>query len=382
MAELTESEFVGLLYDTALGRVTWNRVVEALGELLECSSVYLDDPQHPSSEIAGAYRIPSRFVELYRAEFFKQDPWIEGVSRLGIYNKTLRGSDVVDLAAFDRSSFYNDFLRHETDAYHLAGALLGLPGGRSLIVGCHRPRALEPLPDVTLTQLDRLLPHISRAAEVHRNLLTAHDTLDHMPLGTIQLNRDARLLHANAAAERILKSEDGLEIANGQIRAVGRTDDLTLQRLIAGAIEVSRGEISRGEVSRGHALRNGGGHMRVGRKSEKTPYSVLVSPVGLDRIVLSPASPAALLFVSDPAAEGVVQANDLRTLFDLSPAEAQLVASLAEGKTLRDIADLNGVSINTVRTLLQRAAAKTDTTSQRDLVRLALGSPRRRADRA
>ena len=377
MAELTESEFVGLLYDTALGRVTWNRVVEALGELLECSSVYLDDPQHPSSEIAGAYRIPSRFVELYRAEFFKQDPWIEGVSRLGIYNKTLRGSDVVDLAAFDRSSFYNDFLRHETDAYHLAGALLGLPGGRSLIVGCHRPRALEPLPDVTLTQLDRLLPHISRAAEVHRNLLTAHDTLDHMPLGTIQLNGDARLLHANAAAERILKSEDGLEIANGQIRAVGRTDDLTLQRLISGAIEVSRGE-----VSRGRAPRDGGGYLRIGRKSEKTPYSVLVSPVGLDRIVLSPASPAAFLFVSDPAAEGVVQPNDLRALFDLSPAEAQLVAGLAEGKSLRDIAGLNGVSINTVRTLLQRAAAKTDTSSQRDLLRLALASPRQRTDRA
>ena len=365
MAELTEGEFVGLLYDTALGRVTWSKVVEALGALLDCGSVYLGDPQQISSEIAGTYGIPQRFLDLYREEFFKHDLWAMGAARQGIYNRTQRGSDLVDQSVFERSAFYNDFLRRENDAYHLAGALLGLPGGRSLIVGCHRPRALEAFPDQALAQLDRLLPHISRAAEVHQSLLIAHDTLDHMPLGTIQLSRDARLLHANAAAERILKSEDGLEIANGQIRAVGRTDDLALQRLIAGTIEVSRG----------HALRDSGGYLRIGRKSEMTPYSVLVAPVGLDRIVLSPASPAALLFVSDPAAEGVVQANDLRALFDLSPAEAQLVVGLAEGKSLRDIADLNGVSISTVRTLLQRAAAKTDTSSQRDLVRLALGSP-------
>jgi PAS domain-containing protein len=363
MAELTEGEFVGLLYDTALGRVTWNSVVEALGELLDCSSVYLGDPHRVSAEIAGTYRIPPRFLDLYRREFSKQDLWVAGASRLGVYNKSLRGTDLVDEVEFERSSFYNDFLRREIDAYHLAGAYLGLPGGRPLIVGCHRPRALAAFSDEALTRLDRLLPHISRAAEVHQSLLTAHDTLDHMPLGTIQLGHDARLLHANEAAERILKSEDGLEIANGQIRAVGRNDDLALQRLIAGAIEVSRGD-----VSRGHALGDGGGYLRIGRKSEKTAYSVLVSPVGLDRIVLSPASPAALLFVSDPAAEGLVRANDLRGLFGLSPAEAHLVAGR--------------VSINTVRTLLQRAAAKTDTSSQRDLVRLALGSPRQRTDRA
>lgn len=367
MAELTESEFVGLLYDTALGRTTWSRVVEALAQLLECSSVYLGDSQQASSETAATHGIPSRFVELYRTEFYKHDPWVTGASRQGIYNKVQRGSDLVDQAVFERTAFYNDFLRHETDAYHLAGALLGLPHGRSIVLGCHRPKMLEAFSNEAVTRLDRLLPHISRAVEVQQSLLVARDTLDHMPLGTIQLSGDARLLHANGAAERILKSEDGLEIANGHVRAVGRNDDQALQRLIAGAIETSRGRTPG----------DGGGFVRIGRRSEKIPYSVLVSPMGLDRIVLSPSSPAALLLVSDPAADGVVRASDLRELFDLSPAEAQLVVGLTEGKSLRDIADLNSVSINTVRTLLQRAAAKTDTNSQRDLLRLVLGSPRK-----
>lgn len=367
MTELTESELVGLLYDAALGRTTWSKVVEALGQLLDCSSVYIGDPQHVSSDIAAAHRIPARFLELYRTEFYKHDPWAAGAARLGVYNKAQRGSDLVDDLVFERSIFYNDFLRDQNDAYHLAGALVGRPHGRSLIVGCHRPKALEAFSDEALAQLDRLLPHISRAADLHQSLLIAHDTLDQMPLGAIQLNHEARLLHANEAARHILKSEDGLEIANSHIRAASRNDDQALQRLIAGAIEISNG----------YAARDGGGFIRISRKSGKIPYSVLVSPVGLDRIVLSSSSPAALLFVSDPAAEGVVRPNDLRELFDLSPAEAQLVVGLTEGKSLRDIADLNGVSISTVRTLLQRAAAKTETNSQRDLLRLVLGSPRK-----
>lgn len=367
MAEVTESEFVGLLYDAALGRTTWSKIAEALSQLLDCSSVFLGDPQQVSSEITATHRISPRFVELYQKEFFKHDPWTAGVARLRIHNEAHRGTDIVDRATFERSSFYNDFLCHEIDSYHLAGALLGQPHGRSLIVSCHRPKTLEAFSDEALAQLDRLLPHISRAAEIHQNLLIVHDTLDQMPLGTIQLNRDARLLHANEAAQHILKGEDGLEIANGHIHAANRNDDQALQRLIAGAIEISRS----------YAHRDGGGFIRISRKSEKTPYSLLVSPVGLDRIVLSSSSPAALLLVSDPASGGVVRPNDLRELFDLSPAEAQLVVGLTEGKSLRDIAELNGVSISTVRTLLQRAAAKTETNSQRDLLRLVLGSPRK-----
>ncbi len=81
MTELTESEFVGLLYDAALSRTTWTSVAEALSQLLDCSSAFVGDPQQVSSEIAGTHRIPPRFMDQYRAEFFKHDPWVMGVSR-------------------------------------------------------------------------------------------------------------------------------------------------------------------------------------------------------------------------------------------------------------------------------------------------------------
>ena len=376
MTDRTEAEFVGLLYDAALGRASWTNVVETLSKLLGgiSASLFACDPNRGTSEMMGMHGISDRFITRYGAEFFKYDLWAMGAARKGVYNRAQRGSDVVEDAILSRSLFYNEFMRLESDAFHLAGAILTQEDGRALIVGCHRSRKLEPFSDSSMARLNRLLPHISRAAEVSQRLLmvnSSQSTLDHVSLGTIQLSLKRRILHSNFAAEIILRSADGLEMANGGIRAVNRKDDAELQRLIASAAETSQARTGRG---------TGGGFIRISRRSGKAPYSVLVSPLGLDRVSFNSSSPAALLLISDPAAEGIVRAEDLRELFAFSPAEARLVVGLVEGKSLRDIAAANGISFATVRTLLLRATAKTDTHSQQELLRLVLSAPSKKVE--
>ena len=68
-------------------------------------------------------------------------------------------------------------------------------------------------------------------------------------------------------------------------------------------------------------------------------------------------------------------AEDVADIVDLSASEAQLAAALTAGRTLADHADETGTSINTVRWMLKQVFAKTQTNSQRDLVRLVLRSP-------
>ena len=58
--------------------------------------------------------------------------------------------------------------------------------------------------------------------------------------------------------------------------------------------------------------------------------------------------------------------------FGLTAAEAKVVARLAMGTSLPDIAANLKVTINTVRTLLARAMGKTATNTQVALVRLVL----------
>ena len=65
----------------------------------------------------------------------------------------------------------------------------------------------------------------------------------------------------------------------------------------------------------------------------------------------------------------------LRSLYALSPAEAEVTLRLARGAAPREIAAATGRRYETVRTLLKRAMGKTGTARQADLVRCVAGHP-------
>jgi DNA-binding CsgD family transcriptional regulator len=58
----------------------------------------------------------------------------------------------------------------------------------------------------------------------------------------------------------------------------------------------------------------------------------------------------------------------LRDWFGLTPAEARLAATLAEGGSLDDFAATRGITLNAARFLLKGVFAKTDTNRQPQLV--------------
>ena len=85
----------------------------------------------------------------------------------------------------------------------------------------------------------------------------------------------------------------------------------------------------------------------------------------------------------DNGAQALVRATELgwpehltqalRDAFQLSAAEAEIVRALAEGKSLKTIADTRQRSLATVRTQVSAILAKTETHSQTELVRITLG---------
>ena len=73
-------------------------------------------------------------------------------------------------------------------------------------------------------------------------------------------------------------------------------------------------------------------------------------------------------------------ASVLVELFGLTPAEADLVQALAADERLAAYAERRGRSLNTVKTHLKAVFAKTGTTRQAELVRLASGLSALRLD--
>jgi DNA-binding CsgD family transcriptional regulator len=111
--------------------------------------------------------------------------------------------------------------------------------------------------------------------------------------------------------------------------------------------------------------------MTIRRSGMRRELSLTVAPVASSR----PASggrTAAVVFITDPDRVPDRKARELEHLLELTPAEARLAKSLAEGKTISQFAEGARVSMNTARSHLKRIFAKTGVSRQAELVRLVL----------
>lgn len=79
--------------------------------------------------------------------------------------------------------------------------------------------------------------------------------------------------------------------------------------------------------------------------------------------------PLAMVLISDPDIR-TPSIGNLAELFGLTPAEGRLAMHLADGKRLKDIATIFGVSMSTLRTQLSSVLKKAGVERQTDLVRI------------
>jgi DNA-binding CsgD family transcriptional regulator len=166
----------------------------------------------------------------------------------------------------------------------------------------------------------------------------------------------------NRAAQRLLADNDGLQATREGLRAQRADESARLQQLVAEATTTSAGA----------GLRPAG-VLTVSRQNRPL-LQLLISPVrGFD---VGEAHPVrAIVFVTDPARRVRTTHDTLRVLFGLTPAEYRLAMLLADGHGPPAIAEMVGVSRNTVKSHLASIYRKTNTSRQAQLVRLLLQLP-------
>jgi DNA-binding CsgD family transcriptional regulator len=270
-----------------------------------------------------------------------------------------------------KSEFYQDFMLKIGGRY-VSGLKLFENDRLLTITSVHRNTRQGPFEETDLRLLKQLQPHLSQAANLfHKfnDLRAANDRaaagLDHVPWGVLVADRTARILEMNAAAEAHLRKADVLKAANGRLFTIAPAATASLHAAISAACSAAGGQD-----------RPPGGVVRVDRTSGSGYLAILVAPLRQAACTITTAATAgAILFISDSEARPRLASEWLRALFGLTAAEASVALSIAAGKTLEEIAEMNAVSKNTVRVQTQSVLEKMGVQRQSEIVRLVLSIP-------
>lgn len=110
----------------------------------------------------------------------------------------------------------------------------------------------------------------------------------------------------------------------------------------------------------------------VPRLSGRAPFTINFSPLPAEHgfVIDSHTIPRAIAFISDGSEPIRLNHMVLKDAFGLTKAEIRTSELILDGKCLEDISGECGLSVNTLKTHLNRIYSKTNTTTRAGLVKL------------
>ena len=359
------------LYDAMLDDTRWPATSALIDEACGVTGNALMVGEGPQDDIrvtfVGLYYRGQRRPDLEREYLDVYHPINEGIPRLRQLpdGHLVPIKDLYTAEELHTSRAYNEALRRGQYQQGLNVRLAG-PGGSPMTWSLADPIASEGWGSSQIAMVRRLTPHIRQFIRVRQALVRAQarDTtvtalLDNPRIGVVHLDRRGRILAANDRARGLLRHGEELSDADGVLQARAPDDQGRLARLVAEALPTS-GAVP---VS---------GSMQLGRVSGLPPFVVHIKPVGVPQPDYGARPVAALVLIVEPGRHPRLDSALVARTLRLTPAESQVAALLADGKTVRDIALATGRRESTIRSHVKHMFAKHGLSRQADLVRLVL----------
>jgi len=356
------SAVIAAIHDAALDDACWSVALEQMGSLFHSNNVtvWMQDSAGGFQDVRALDQVEEATRD-YATYYGRLDPLRPAVMRAPV-GVTLTDEMVTPRSEFVRTEFYNDFAaRHDMHGCIQARTFesQGYSGHVGIARNHVRPFEAE---DVRLLRL--LLPHLhgtqrtrrhlAHAAAERANVLAA---LDGLSQGVLILDPQDRVLHANPAAEALLRLDDGLATARGRLHAKRSADAAALRHALATA-------------------KDGGSTLAIERPSGRSSFIVSVQPaggrLGEDEKWGAAPMPVTVVFVVEPdgPADGAAIINKLRALYGLTPTEAAVGSAVGQGQGVKEAAEALRIAPSTVRWHLQTVFDKTRTCRQAELARL------------
>jgi len=306
-------------------------------------------------------------MQRYGRDFAQIDPWAAAAAALQKVNTSLNLEDIVPSDAFERSAFFNEYIRPMgDDTFRCAGLRISNDRGAGMIA-LQRGRTQPGFSDETVRQLDDQLPHLRRMLAARGRLAVESQSatrrrsmLDTLNDALLTIDAQGRLVDGNAAAEALLLAGDMLTSKRGMIRPADDVQAAAFAAALAAAC---------GAAPTASALRISDD---LGRTAVLTLLPLARGPLGC----------LVLVTVTRDRGRDPTLAGRLASLFGLTPGEACVAARLAEGTLIQQIAEERGVLPGTVRVQVKSLMAKMGCHRQSEVVAMIGRLPRLRRDKA
>jgi DNA-binding CsgD family transcriptional regulator/PAS domain-containing protein len=370
-AKILQQDFdklVTSVYDAAADSSLWPEVLTKIRDAIKCEYTILGLVDSSLTLQGGSphhLSLNSPLDQSWQAKMpalFPKIPALEKLMGLEI-DTSWTQLQHIDESDFKKTEFYHQWvapqkLRDCLNMFYVKRPLLS--GSFSFVVSDRQ----EPIGPEQRQIAERLSPHLRRAmaicdivdkGKLAQSLYQA--TLEQLSCGVLIVGQGRRILFANAKADRILTKGTFLHAA-GQILASRRIDST-----VALNDAIDRALIGDSIVG----IRGIGIPLQSEDGSRAAAYILPLQGSGL-RAELGHGNVA--VFISSRSDQHPVVVEMLRTLFDFTLMESRVASLLAQGQSPQLIAQALDLSVNTVRSHLAKAYAKSNASDQTALVSL------------
>ena len=363
MDQHREGGLVELFYDAVFAPALWPVALEELADQVSGAGAALLSADRPD----GIWvRVDPAARAVFDGRFRNRNPFASHVAHLrtrpGYRPAIVTDEQVLSRSELQRTEYFNDFMQ-PYDGASMMVVDLGVQGISAAVNIARTPSAGgfgdEPrrmMRDLQcdLTRAFWLTVRLGLSGALEESLIPILDRSDH---GFLLLDRRGAVVYANSAANMVLAERDGLLSVRDQLTADVADDRARLTRAIGAATSGVNGTRSADWLA-------------VRREPPAPPLKIAVAPLSIDRPAFFEVRASAIVCIVDGNARARLSVDQLRALFDLTPAQAQVALKMAEGANLASAAEALGISTNTARVHLHEVFGKTSTNRQAELIHL------------
>lgn len=347
------SDLLAALYRGLDGPHPWEEFLERLAEWLGASFATLIIAA-PGMDAPGTFITPGAdpvTAQAYLASYFTADPF-----------RGLPEGQVFSFREFVQGLASRDLERYRTflDAVggdQVLGVDLSLGRQFEARVRLTRDRLLPNFAREHRDALQSLVPQLRIALQLYGQLQRSgaergawRGAIDGMGVATVIVDGDGTIIDANPAGEALLKAGDGVGRNRGRLW-----------------FELARHRSALATLLAEPDPRAGPIRLKVERR-ELPALAIVARPMPVP--ALGSGKGAVALFMAVTGDEPRIEAQAIRELYGLTPAEARLAAELSGGRSLVQAAVLLKITHNTARVHLRSIFAKTGARRQSHLVSL------------